>query len=62
MDDKTLLELKEEYPSYNLRVYVGGLYLTARWEDFMSSDLERFHGKAYVDHDCNEIALSNEEG
>jgi hypothetical protein len=58
---KTLLELKEEFPSYNIRVYVGGLYITALWTDFSKDELERFRGRAYVDHSCNEIALSEKD-
>lgn len=60
-DSKSLLQLKEEFPSYNLRVFAGGIYITARWDDLDEYDLKKFRGRAYVDHSCNEIDLSNKE-
>lgn len=60
-DGKSLIQLKEEFPSYNIRVYVGGIYITARWEDFSKYELEKFRGRAYVDHSCNEIDLSEKD-
>lgn len=60
-EGKSLFQLAEEFPTYNLRVYVGGIYITARWEDFRQDDLLRFKGRAYVDHSCNEIDLSEKD-
>lgn len=57
----TLIEAMDAYPSYNLRTWVGGIYFTATRKDFDPRDLEKFRGKFYVDHGCNEIELSNAE-
>ena len=34
-DYKTLAEIKEKYPNYNVRVYVGG-YIEMTWSDLSS--------------------------
>jgi len=59
---KTLTQAMDAYPSYNLRTWVGGIHFTATRKDFDSRDLEKFRGNFYVDHNCNEIDLSNKEG